>query len=522
MTMILWTTRIYDLVLFTMIVLPTCAFADAQPLPAAAALTLPVVAPIEFASPTAAAVVQASAANAWGGERNGSESTLSDRVVGYQIQARLDPLKHTIDGLQTMTWRNRSDRAIKTVYLHLYLNAFEGSGSTFMSEKNSLGFGFRSEVDTEEGDWGHIQLRKVSQYGQLVPWQFVHPDGGPSTDHTVVALDLPTPVAAGASTVINIDFQDQLPRIMARTGYYGSFHLVGQWFPKIGVLELAGERGATAPRWNVHEFHLHSEFYADFGTYDVSITAPKDFRIGATGVLQTAPSEKSGWLTHHFMQADVHDFAWTADKKFAAPLTGSYDGVGSPHVAIQVLYTPEYKASAAPALKATIDSLRYFANSLGPYPYATVTVVIPPYGAEEAGGMEYPTFFTAEGFAKVEPDTMAVYALDFVTVHEFGHGYFYGILASNEFEEPMLDEGLNEYWDLRLFRDRGQRIGLGAPWLSRLGIRPSLDAFGLERMVVSGREPADGLGQNSWNRISSGSFGSVYSRTATAIWQSKN
>ena len=114
---------------------------------------------------------------------------------------------------------------------------------------------------------------------------------------------------------------------------------------------------------------------------------------------------------------------------------------------MRVIYPPEYAATAEPTLRATIDSLGYFSKTLGAYPYRTVTVVVPPYDAGEAGGMKHPTFFTAEGYAKVEPGTTTQYLLDFVNIHEFGHGYFYGILASNEFEEPILDEGVNEYWD---------------------------------------------------------------------------
>ncbi|MCK7537725.1 MAG: hypothetical protein MZV63_45620 [Marinilabiliales bacterium] len=39
---------------------------------------------------------------------------------------------------------------------------------------------------------------------------------------------------------------------------------------------------------------------------------------------------------------------------------------------------------------------------------------------------------------------------EMVTIHEFGHAYFMGILASNEFEEPWLDEGVNSYWEQRI------------------------------------------------------------------------
>ena len=484
---------------------------------APAANTPPAASEIPLASPRAAAVSVPSSANAWGGARTGNEPTLSDRVVSYSIDATLDPVKHTIDGRQKLTWRNRSDREVRAVYLHLYLNAFSGSGSTFLTEQRNLNFGFRSEVPVKDGDWGHIELKKVTQGGIAVPWRFVQPDNGPKTDQTVVRFDLPTPVPAGGSTTFDIDFHDQLPRVVARTGYFGSFHLVGQWFPKIGVLELAGERGATEPRWNVHEFHMHSEFYADYGSYDVRLTVPKDYVVGATGEEVGAPVVKNGMVTRRFVQHDVHDFAWTADNRTAKPLVGTWSGPGSPKVKITVLYPPEYAASAAPSLKATQDSLTYFSNTLGPYPYKTVTVVVPPFNAGEAGGMEYPTFFTAEGFAEVPKDSLAEYSLQFVNIHEFGHGYFYGLLGSNEFEEPMLDEGLNEYWNQRMLRERNQDIHATTPLMRRIGIAPRLKVFDMERLTASVREPADPLGFNSWDRLSSGSYGTVYSRTATTM-----
>jgi len=472
---------------------------------------------IALAAPNAAAVTVASAPGAWGGARTGGEPTLSDRVVNYQIEATLDPVKHTVLGQEKLSWRNRSQLTVSSVYLHLYLNAFEGSGSTFYTERSSRNFSFRTDVEVKDGEWGHIELTRVAQGGVAVPWVFVHPDGGPDTDHTVVRLDLPQPVAPGASTTLDIGFLDQLPRVVARTGYFGSFHLVGQWYPKIAVLELPGERGATAPRWNAHEFHLHSEFYADYGNFDVKLTVPKGYTVGATGVQQGAAVEKDGRSTFHFVQGDVHDFAWTADNRTAAPLEGSYSGPGSPLVRIKVLFPPEYQSNAAPVLKATIDALAYFSRTLGAYPYETVTVVIPPFNAAEAGGMEYPTFFTASSVDDVKPNSLQSYLLDFVTIHEFGHGYFYGILGSNEFEEPMLDEGLNEFWDARMLRERQQVLQPIPMPLRWLGVDLKLSHFELARLGADRNEPADALGHNSWDRLSSSAYGSVYARTATTL-----
>jgi hypothetical protein len=470
---------------------------------------------IPLASGKAVAVTVPSAPDAFGGPRSGKEATLSERVVDYHIEASLDPVRHTVDGRQKLTWRNRSKMEVRSVYLHLYMNAFEGGGSTYFTEQRDGHSGFRENIATRKGEWGHIELRRVMQGAAKVSWSFVHPDNGPETDHTVVRFDLPAPVAPGASTVLDIDFLTQLPRVVARTGYFGSYHLVGQWFPKIGVLELPGERGATAPRWNIHEHHQLSEFYADFGNFDVKLTVPKGTTVGATGELQGAPVEKNGLVTHHYVQGDVHDFAWTADNRSAPPLRGSWTGIGSPAVAITVIYPPDMAASAAPAMKAAKDALSYFSHTLGPYPYKTLTVVVPPFNASESGGMEYPTFFTVDGLSKVAPKTTSEFELDFVTIHEFGHGYFYGILASNETEEPMLDEGLNEYWDHRMLRERGQDLYLTTPLLKALGFAPAFKGFDFERGGGPFDEVSDPPSQSAYERLQG--LGPVYVRSATMM-----
>src|SRR3546814_10599351 len=131
-----------------------------------------------------------------------------------------------------------------------------------------------------------------------------------------------------------------------------------------------------------------------------------------------------------------------------------------------------------------------------------ISAVIPPYNATEAGGMEYPTFFTADSYDDVTPGTLNAHGLDFVTIHEFGHGYFMGLLASNEFEEPMLDEGLNEYWDNRMLSERGQGVPLTTRMLKMLGFHTQFPQFQAERAGAMLKEPADGIGGNSWDRRS--------------------
>lgn len=486
-------------------------------IPAASSSTL---APVPFVPADAANIRVASAADAWGGPRSTSDSTLSDQVTHYQIDATLDAEKHTVKAEQRMTWRNRSNRPVKTIYLHMYLNAFEGPGSTLMTERKLLSKSGRSRGDEvlKDDQWGHIDLNKVTQNGKMVKQRWVHPDGGPDTDHTVLALDLPVAVPAQGTLDLDMAFTSQLPRVVIRTGWWGKFHMVAQWFPKIAVLELPGERGATEVRWNAHEFHFHSEFYADYGSYDVKLTVPKGYTVGAVGEEVGQPVEKGDQVTHHFVQTDVEDFAWMAAPGYKT-LDTTWTGPGSPEVKVRVIYPPEYPVVAEPIQKATTDSLTYFSETLGPYPYRTVTAAVPPYNASEAGGMEYPTFFTASYSKEYTPDTMSQYMIDFVTIHEFGHGYFMGIIGSNEFEEPMLDEGMNEYWDQRMLAARGQKIYPVTPLMHWLGFRPAIDPFVFERLigVLGIGFPTDSLDSNSWDRMSNMSFGSVYSRTAATM-----
>jgi hypothetical protein len=468
----------------------------------------------ELAGAAAGAVRTPSAPDAWGGPRTGREPTLSNRVADYAIQAVLDPVRHTIEGTERITWRNRSAVAVPSLYLHLYLNAFESEGSTFHLERARHG-GSRSDVPTRQGEWGYTELRGATQGGRPATWAFVHPDGGPETDHTVVRLDLPEPVAPGGVTTVELSFHDQLPRVVARAGWFGTFHLAGQWYPKVGVLELAGERGATRPRWNCHEYHLHSEFYADFGAYHLEVTAPAGTTVAASGARIGEPSPVPGGVLHRFRAEDVHDVAFAAWDGFAPPLRATWTGPGSPPVAVQVLHPPEFEASARETLQATLDALDVFSRTLFPYPHATVTVVVPPYNAGEAGGMEYETFFTSVG-SNVLPWGAPGVARG-VAVHELGHGYFMGLIASNEFEEPFLDEGLDEWWDLRMLA--GEAIHFPAPaplrWIGLEGI--SLPFEALERALGSVRHAADPIAGNSWHRWSGASYGLVYGRTVAVF-----
>ncbi len=388
------------------------------------------------------------------------DSPLSERRVAYDMQVTLDPSTRTIEGRQRVTWRNPDSVPVGELQFHLYLNAFRDSTSTFMKESGGQHRGF--SADGEER-WGGVDINRMqivrNTPGDASPLgaepelidltdaiQFIHPDDNNTQDRTVVSVQLPEPVAPGAEITLDIDFTSRMPQIFARTGWERKdndslFFMVAQWFPKLGVYEVPGQRyvpaDAPAGQWNTHQFHANSEFYADFGTYRVSITAPEHYRIGATGkqvdeVIQNGQKQ----VTYH--ADDVHDFAWTASGDLLE-FTDQWR-----HVAIKLLIQPEHRAQAQRHFDAAKVALKYYDKWVGEYPYETLTLVD---GIGGSNGMEYPTLITC-GTVYMLPEWAR--PLELVTIHEFGHQYFYGLLASNEFEESWMDEGMNSYIEMRI------------------------------------------------------------------------
>jgi hypothetical protein len=283
----------------------------------------------------------------------------------------------------------------------------------------------------------------------------------------VARVTLPSAVGPGGAVSVEITFRAQLPEVFARSGYKRDYYLVGQWFPKLGVYEPAGMRGRATGGWNCHQYHANSEFYADYGVFKVDITVPSRFVVGATGVRKGRVVNQDDTVTYFYEQADVHDFVWTADPNFirvkrtftparevsaeeyartAARLGRTLDEVKLSDVEITVLMQPAHMPQLEKHVDAAKAGLKYFGLWYGRYPYQTLTVVDPPQDASGSAGMEYPTLITAgTSYAQNFAPMSGVRGVEMVTVHEFGHQFWYGMVGNNEFEEAWLDEGVNTY-----------------------------------------------------------------------------
>ena len=252
-----------------------------------------------------------------------------------------------------------------------------------------------------------------------------------------------------------------------------------------------------------------TEFFADFGTYDVKITLPKNYIIGATGVQTGETQNADGTKTVAFHAEDVHDFAWTADPNFKVVDSEFNGSVGA--VKIRLLTYEGHKSSWDRYITIMQQTMKRFDEWYGPYPYAQITVVDPPHGATEAGGMEYPTFITGDTTWWAFKGRVAF--PEGVTEHEFGHQYWYGMVATNEFENAWLDEGINSYTEAKVLDDIYSR---NTSVLNFLGAQ--IGEPGLQRVQYLSRPDFDPLSRPSYTDMSFGSYGAIsYGKTATML-----
>jgi hypothetical protein len=419
-------------------------------------------------------------------------------VVAYQIDAHLDAAKHTIVATETLRYRNLTGQPQKTFPFHLYLNAFQPQ-STFITEERRDDPGYQWRL----ASFGAINISRleVTEMGDLTNQiHFIQPDDRNEADHTVMQIELPRAVPAGAEVEFKIAFNDQMPEVLARTGYLRDFYLVGQWFPKVGVWW----KGA----WNCHQFHNTTEFFADFGTFDVKVTLPQNEIVGAGGDLVASTNNPDGTKTLTFHSEDVHDFSWSASPSFT-DVEDSWTG-NAGTVKLHVLMSPGNLASAPRYIQVLKGTLALYDQWIGPYPYDRLTVIDPPHGGYGAGGMEYPTLITADTNWFMPKGALLP---ELVAQHEFGHQYWYGMVATNEFEEAWLDEGINSYMETK---------GMDALY----GKYTSVFNFPITQMGEDEEQrlaylhipDTDPITRFAWRFYDSGAYGAItYGKTTTVL-----
>lgn len=374
--------------------------------------------------------------------------------VSHTIDVELDDVRHELRASETVAYTNNSGSRLDTLWFHLYPNAYKQRG-TALAEQQAL----HGDLDlwfAKKEERGFIDSLDFRIDDKPITWGY-HPR------HIDIAwLKLPSALVPGASVTITTPFRVKIPDgKFSRMGHTGQAYYMTQWYPKPAVFDRDG--------WHAIPYLDQGEFYSEFGSYDVRITLPLNYVVGATGELQNA--DERAWMetlaakqdlkgqrrgpmafplsapntkTLHFVQDSVIDFAWFTDKRYVVEKSAVTLASGR-NVDTWTLYTPKHADAWQGSVEFVNQAVLHYSKWVGEYPFSACTAVDGTISA--GGGMEYP-MITVIG------DIDDAMGLDEVIAHEVGHNWFQGILASNEREHPWMDEGMNSFVELRYMRER--------------------------------------------------------------------
>lgn len=390
--------------------------------------------------------------------------------VNYRINVTLDDVAHTITGDIIIEYHNNSPQALDSIWMHLWGNAFKNQNSAFAKQK--LRSGSTKFYFAKDSDLGYYSNLDFSAFGQKLDWAF------DKNNPDIAVVRLAQPLESGGKIVIKTPFTLKIPASWSRLGHVGTSYQMTQWFPKPAVFDASG--------WHPMPYLDQGEFYSEFGNFDVTITLPENYVVGATGTLQTEsevkfleqkvaetqefikngfpgpkgaggedfPPSATATKTLHYTAERVHDFAWFADKRFHVVRDEAVLASGK-KVQTWGMFTnkeAEIWTSGAEYVRRAVE---FYSKHVGEYPWPQATAVHSALSA--GGGMEYPmiTVIGNSGNAR---------SLDDVITHEVGHNWFYGLLASNERDHPWMDEGMNSFYEYRYMRQYyGSRVDFGLP-----------------------------------------------------------
>lgn len=404
--------------------------------------------------------------------------------VNYKILVTLDDQKHELNAFETVYYINNSPDTLMYLWFHLWPNAYSDNSTELA--KQLIKANGKERLFNDPDLNGYIDSLDFKADDRAVKWSL------DSEMPDICRIELNDPLKPGDTVTISTPFRVKIPKgVSSRLGHLGQSYQISQWYPKPAVYDKSG--------WHQMPYLDQGEFFSEFGSFDVSVTLPDNYTVGATGELHheeesarlEALAADTAWKkiyrygdapfplsslrmkTLRYTAGNVHDFAWFADKRFHV-IKGN---VVLPHsgreVSTFVMFTDRQAVLWKDALQYVNSSIRYFSEWIGDYPYETFTAV--QSALSSGAGMEYPGL-TVIGLAD------DAYALDEVIAHEACHSWFYSALASNERRYPYMDESIVSAYTSRYMNERypGKKL-----WEVFVRNRKMTDFFHLEHLPVS-------------------------------------
>ncbi|HEU4885751.1 MAG TPA: M1 family metallopeptidase [Longimicrobium sp.] len=386
--------------------------------------------------------------------------------VRYSIQATLDPESRRLTGTERIVYYNRSPTELQQVVFNLYQNLFTEEFTGRNSPLNTGG------ITLTKFTYNGTAVGPLTQQQYEANQRENRPSVGYRTTGTISRVRLPSPIAAGDSAVFEVDWNYRVPPHNApRTGWEdalgGRVLQVAQWYPQIAVYD-------DVVGLDVTPYREGGEFYLEYGDFDVALTLPAGWTVGATGDLvnaeqilrpevrqrlaQAAASDETvtvlprtewgttgattngdnGNVTWRYTARDVRDFAFATSNHYQWDARRAQ--VAGRTVMVHSLFRP-----GAPGWNESArfgeHSMEYHSRALVPYAYPQITVSEGPIY-----GMEYPMIvFIGRPMARLE--------LYQVITHEIGHEWFPMMVGQDEAAYAWMDEGFTTYNESRAVAD---------------------------------------------------------------------
>jgi hypothetical protein len=191
--------------------------------------------------------------------------------VHFNIRVSLNDASHSLKGFETIEYFNHSPDTLNYIWFHLWPNAYREDTTALYRQLHKLGYA-DNPVNTETA--GFIDSLQFTVNGGLT---ITEKD---PNNIDFVKLILLSPCLPGQKIIISTPFFIKIPAYFSRMGYEGKTFLISQWYPKPAVYDQKG--------WHPMPYLYLGEFYSEFGSYDISITIPSGYVVGATGILKTA------------------------------------------------------------------------------------------------------------------------------------------------------------------------------------------------------------------------------------------
>lgn len=358
-----------------------------------------------------------------------AQSDRWQQAVHYKMDIDLNTKKHQYSGKQVLEYTNNSPDELNSVFYHLFFNAFQPESMMDVRSRTIL------DPDDRVGDriynlpkdeQGWINVKTLTMNGVSVDFQTVG---------TILEVQLATPIAPNSTVTFEMEWDAQVPTQIRRSGWMNKEDIeytMTQWYPKMCEYDYKG--------WHAYSY-VGREFYGIWGDFEVNITAPSDYILAFSGILQNKneigygygdiePKKRKKTLTWKIKAENVHDFAWCADPDFIHETATMNNGT-----VLHFIHqdNEEFNQNWKDAQKHMVRAFQYMNDRFGKYPYEKYT-----FAQGGDGGMEYPMITMITGQRNLK-------SLVGVSVHEGAHSWYQGVLASNEMLHSWMDEGFTSF-----------------------------------------------------------------------------